>query len=165
MKNRILLLTALVLLLTLACAIPLSSPPQPPPVVVTQVIVVPADTATTVPIPPSIPQSLPSAMPLPSLTPLPTITSSPTPTATVIGIASATLIKNANCREGPSQAYKVVTSFFTGQVLEIVGRNPDLNNTWWQVKIPNSKSKCWISLTTAKAIGNFDNVPIIYPPY
>jgi len=162
MKNKILLLIALVLLLTIACTIGIdSAPPPQPPAVVTQVIVVPADTA----IPPAASPSLPSATPLPSLTPLPTITSSPTPTATLIGIASATLIKNANCREGPSQTYKVVTSFLTGQVLEIVGRNPDLDNTWWQVKIPGTNSKCWISLTIAQATGNFDDLPIIKPPY
>jgi uncharacterized protein YgiM (DUF1202 family) len=166
MKNINVIVAALVLTLTLACAIPLSSPPQPQPspIVVTQVIVVPADTATTAPILPTDTQSPPSVTPLPSLTPLPTITptnpASPTPT-----VPTATLIKNANCRHGPSQIYEVVTSFLKGQALEIVGRNEDLSNTWWQVKIPNSRSKCWISLTTAQATGNMDDIPIIYPPY
>jgi hypothetical protein len=153
----------LVLFLLISCLLSscfLTPNPPPPPAVVTQIVVIPADTATTVPPPPL----LPSVTPLPSLTPLPTFT----PTSTVTSTPSApvaTLIKNANCRKGPSQSYNEVTSFFAGQVLEIVGRNEGLDNTWWLVKIPNSRSKCWISLVTAQATGNMDDIPIIYPPY
>ena len=78
---------------------------------------------------------------------------------------SARLVKDANCRAGPSTAYDVVTSFSKGQVLQIVGRNPDLKNTWWLVVIPGTNSKCWISLVTAQATGDFDSLPIIHPPY
>ena len=163
MQRKPILILACVLIITLACTIDLGNATQPPPVV-TQVIILPADTATTAPIQPTA-EIPPAASPLPSITPLPTLTSSPVPSATLPGIASATLIKNANCRAGPGQAYEVITSFFSGQVLEITGRNPDLDNTWWQVKIPGTNSKCWISLTTAQASGNFDDIPTIYPPY
>ncbi len=162
MKRKTSIVVAIVLLLTLACGIPVANPPPPTSAVVTQIVILPA--ATTAPLQPTA-QIPPVTTPLPSLTPSPTFTSSPTPTATIIGIASATLIKNANCRKGPGQSYDVVTSFFAGQVLEIVGRNPDPTNTWWQVKIPGTNSKCWISLTTAQATGNFDAVPTVSPPY
>ena len=165
MKTRT-IFVVLICALMASCTAQPANPPQPP-VVITQIVVVPPDTATTTTAPnlPATPLPLPSATPLPSLTPLPTLT--PTnPASATPTVPTATLIKNANCRKGPSQAYEVVTSFLKGQVLEIVGRNDDLSNTWWQVKIPGSKkSKCWISLTTAQATGNMDDIPTIYPPY
>jgi hypothetical protein len=167
MQRKFVPILAFVLISTLACQIYLVDTPPP---AATQVIVVPANTATNMPIQPTQPipppeQSLPT--PYPTYTPFPTWTSAPPPaTATLPGIASATLIKNAMCRKGPSQAYDAVTSFYTGQVLEIVGRSPDVNNTWWLVIIPGTRSStCWISLVTAQAVGNFDDIPFIYPPY
>jgi hypothetical protein len=97
----------------------------------------------------------------PTATPHPTVT----PTNTAIPPFIEPLIKNAMCRAGPGTAYDDITSFYSGQVLEIVGRNPDINNTWWLVVIPNTRSTCWISLVTAQATGNFDDIPFIYPPY
>jgi len=52
-----------------------------------------------------------------------------------------------------------------GQIVDIVGRNPDFSNTWWLVIIPGTNSTCWISLVTAQASGDFDSIPIIFPPY
>ena len=168
MKLRNLSVSALAIFVTLACTIQLfnAPAPSPQPVLLTRVVIVPTD---TIPAQPTDIPAQPTYTPLPTFTPYPTI---PPPTASNIPptsppqfAVSATLIKNANCRAGPSQAYLVVTSFFSGQVLEIVGRNPDFNNTWWQVVIPGTYSTCWISLTTAQASGNFDDLPIVYPPY
>jgi uncharacterized protein YgiM (DUF1202 family) len=169
MKTKTLLLAVTALIVSLACTITLfDTPPSPTPVASftpvassTQAIILPADTETLPP-PPITEPPQPTYTPLPTFTPYPTI---PPPTSAPQFAVSATLIKNANCRQGPSQAYEVVTSFFAGQVLEIVGRNPDFSNTWWQVVIPGTHSTCWISLTTAQATGNFDDLPIIYPPY
>jgi SH3-like domain-containing protein len=99
-----------------------------------------------------------------TLTPTQTLsrTATASPTTTLSGPA-ATFIKNANCRQGPSTSYEVVTSFLAGQTVEIVGRNPDFDNTWWYVKIPGSNGKCWVSLTTAQAYGDFDAIPTVKP--
>jgi hypothetical protein len=169
MKTKILLLVVATLIVNLACTITLfDTPPSPTAVAsatpvpsATQAIILPADTETLPP-PPIDEPPQPTYTPFPTLTPYPTV---PPPPEAPQFDTSATLIKNANCRQGPSQAYEAVTSFYSGQVLEIVGRNDDLSNTWWLVMIPNTQSACWISLTTALATGNFDDVPIIYPPY
>jgi uncharacterized protein YgiM (DUF1202 family) len=157
MNQRLVIVLSILLLATLACGFPGVSAPTPT-AAVTQIIVVIENTPT--------PFVEPSATPTepPTQTPLPTSTLFPTATATP-NYPYATFIKNANCRSGPSQAYEVVTSFLSGQTVEIVGRNPDYDNTWWLVKIPNSNSKCWVSLTTAQAYGDFDAIPTVSPPY
>lgn len=157
MNQKSIIALSILLLAAFACGFPgVSGPTQTP--AVTQIIVVIENTTTTV-VEPTIPPT-----PLPTQTPLPTATPAPTNTPTP-GYPYATFIKNANCRSGPSQTYEVVTSFLAGQTVEIVGRNPDYDNTWWQVKIPDSNKKCWVSLTTAQAYGDFDAIPTVSPPY
>jgi uncharacterized protein YgiM (DUF1202 family) len=75
----------------------------------------------------------------------------------------ATFIKDTNCRQGPGTQYDVETSFFNGETVQIVGRNPDFDNTWWYVVIPATGGKCWVSLTTAQASGDFDAIPTVAP--
>jgi SH3-like domain-containing protein len=138
----------------------------PTPVVITQVVVVPnqQEQQEQVPIQASPTLPLPT-VPLATDTPIATTTTASTattaPTATLSG-PTATFIKDANCRNGPGTAYPVVTSFFKGETVQIVGRNPNFNNTWWYVNIP-SGGRCWVSLTTAEAYGNFDDIPTVVP--
>jgi len=150
-----------------ACNLPSSALPSPtlsarPPLAtqfpVASPVILPTLTAT---------ESLPTAQ-QPSLTLPPSIVPSATTTATLIPTSTlsgptATFIKNANCREGPSQSYEVVTSFFSGQTVQIIGRNPDFDNTWWYVLIPGTNGKCWVSLTTAQAEGDFGSIPTVVP--
>jgi uncharacterized protein YgiM (DUF1202 family) len=139
----------------LACGVATSQPSAP--VIVTQVVVVPnvvESTQVTL-----VETPLP-ASPAPTETPQATATVSPT--ATLSGPV-ATFIKNANCRQGPGTQYETVTSFLAGQTVEIVGRNPDYDNTWWYVKIPDNNGNCWVSLTTAQASGDFDEIPTKKP--
>lgn len=157
MNRKIVVVLSAVLLAALACSIPGVAAPTPT-AAVTQIIVVIENTPTATVEPTIPPTQAPTNTPLPTLTPPPTFT--PTPV-----YPYATFIKNANCRSGPSQTYEVVASFLAGQTVEIVGRNPDYDNTWWQVKIPNSSKKCWVSLTTAQAYGDFDAIPTVSPPY
>ncbi len=171
MNRKILMLSALFLPTSLACAITLFGTPAPPPSPqsVTQIVVIPADTSTLAPPTATTEQNnLPAAQVLSTFTAAPTAsptsTASPSSTPAFTGPV-AKLIKDANCRKGPATSFDVVTSFLSGQVLQIVGRNPDLNNTWWQVLIPGTNSKCWISFVTAQATGDFDSIPIIHPPY
>ena len=157
---------ALVVLLAgmLACAVPAGMTPTP--VVITQVVVVPNEqeqvqASPTLPLPTVSPPTVPP--PTFTLAPVETAVSTATtvPAATLSGPV-ATFIKNANCREGPGSQYDVVMSFFEGETVQIVGRNPDYNNTWWYVVIP-SGGKCWVSLTTAQAYGDFDAIPTVKP--
>ena len=148
----------------LACSMPEGTPPTP--VVVTHVVVLPNEGEPTQP--PAPPPSSPS-IPLPTITAQPVDTATSTVTATITATATATLsgptatfIKNANCRNGPGTKYEVVTSYFAGQTVQIVGRNPDFDNTWWLIKMPTG-GKCWVSLTTAEASGDFDAIPTVIP--
>ena len=163
MNQKTILALIVLLASTLACVIPAGNPPTP--VVITQVVVVPPN---TVPVQPSPLPPVPSpALALPTVTQqsLALSTSTATTTVTITATLSgptATFIKNANCRAGPGTGYDVVTSYFAGQTVEIVGRNPDFNNTWWQIKMPTG-GKCWVSFSTAQASGDFDTIPTAKP--
>lgn len=101
--------------------------------------------------------------PTPSNTPTPTDTPTPTPTKTPIPCPpKLNVIKNAFCREGPSQVYEVITGFEIGEVLQVEGRIK--NETWWWVLIPNSSGHCWISDVTVEVIGEASCVAIKTPP-
>ena len=157
MNRNVIISLSVLLAGMLACAVPPGMTPTP--VVVTQVVVVPNEqvqASPTLPLP---------TVPPPTFTLVPTGTATNTetvtPTATVSG-PTITFIKDANCRNGPGTKYDVVTSYFKGQTLQIVGRNPDFDNTWWYIKMPTG-GKCWVSLATGQAYGDFDDIPTITP--
>ena len=161
--NKNVIVSLLVLLAgTLACAVQGGTPPTP--VVITQVVVVPneqAQASPTLPLPTVAPPTISVVTDAPVATATQASTATTAPTATLSG-PTATFIKDANCRSGPSTSYPDVTSFFKGETVRIVGRNPNFNNTWWYVEIP-SGGKCWVSLTTAQAYGDFDAIPTVIP--
>ena len=167
--NKNIIISIVVLLAgALSCAAPVGITPTP--IVITQVVVVPNEqeqqqqvqASPTLPLP-TVPldTDTPASTATLASTSTPVGTSTNTPTATLSGPV-ATFIKDANCRSGPSTADPVVTSFFKGETVQIVGRNPNFNNTWWYVAIP-SGGKCWVSLTTAQASGDFDAIPTVKP--
>ena len=82
-----------------------------------------------------------------TLTPSPTTSSGPTITFTV----------PANCREGGSTAYEVVTAFEAGTTLPIQGRNAD--TTWFWVPVPGG-GICAVSGSTGTLQGPYQQVPI-----
>ena len=143
----------------LACAIPSGSAPTP--AVVTQVVVIPGEQEQPSPTLPPPTDPLPTLTYTPVLTDTPVSTATITPTATMSGPV-VTLIKDANCRNGPGTTYDVITSYFKGETLQIVGRNSDFGNTWWYIKMPTG-GECWISLVAGQAYGSFDDIPIVYP--
>jgi len=161
--NRNIIVSIVVLLAgILACAVPPGMTPTP--VVVTQVVVVPNEQVQASPtlLLPTVPlPTIPLATDTLVSTATPVSTATTTPTATLSG-PIITFIKDANCRNGPGTKYDVVTSYFKGQTLQIVGRNPDFNNTWWQVNMPTG-GKCWVSLATGQAYGDFSDIPIVKP--
>jgi hypothetical protein len=164
-RNAIFALVAL-LAGMLACAVPAGMTPTP--VVITQIVVVPNEqepvqASPTLPLPTLPPPTV--SPPTFTLAPMNTntavSTTTPVPIATLSGPV-AIFVKEANCRAGPGTGYEVVTSVFKGDAVQIVGRNPNYNNTWWYIIIP-SGGKCWVSLTTAQAYGDFDAIPTVKP--
>ena len=89
-----------------------------------------------------------------------TTTSSPTPS-----VPTALFLMNANCRAKPDKDSEALMSFLEDETSEILGRSEDMDNTWWYVKMPDSKYKCWVSTITVQVIGNYDDIPTIHPPY
>ncbi|HEY3310073.1 MAG TPA: glycosyltransferase [Anaerolineales bacterium] len=77
-----------------------------------------------------------------------------TPIATVA-------VDSANCRKKPRGGDNKVALFYRGQKLEVVGRNADLTNTWWYVKVPNSDAHCWLWGLSTTITGSVDKLPII----
>jgi cellulose synthase/poly-beta-1,6-N-acetylglucosamine synthase-like glycosyltransferase len=76
--------------------------------------------------------------------------------------ATATIkVESANCRSRPRGGGDIVTILYQGQEVEIVGRNADLSNPWWYVKIPNLSGNCWLWGMTTTMTGNLDKIPII----
>ena len=58
-------------------------------------------------------------------------------------------VNSANCRSRPRGGAEKLALFYSGQQLEIIGKNADLSNPWWYVKIPDSTENCWLWGMTA----------------
>ena len=155
MKSKLIFTLIVPALILLSCNLPTQEIGTPPA----------ADAAPDTPAAQGIPPIESVAPPsTPTMTPAPTHTStatlSPTPS-----VPTALFLMNANCRSKPDKNSAALMSFLKGESAEIVGRNDELDNTWWHVKIPNSNDKCWVSTITAEVIGSYDDIPTIPPPY
>lgn len=156
MKNKLRFAFVLLVFTSLTCNLPSqATEPAPAAVNTAEAIpetdeVLPAATATT-PAPPTL-----------TLAPTFTATASASPTPSV---PTALFVMNANCRSKPDKNSDALMSFLKGESAEIVGRNDELDNTWWYVKMPSSTYKCWVSTITADVIGSYDDIPTIPPPY
>jgi hypothetical protein len=157
MKTQIQFLLILFISISMACTLPTQTVV---PLTATQGISSGSVPATSAPFSTETATIQPSAIstPTPSFTPTSTLT--PTP-----NVPTALFIMNANCRSGPNKTKDAVISFIKGDRAQILGRNNELDNTWWLVKIPNSKGKCWVSTVTVNVIGSYDDIPTIPPPY
>ena len=85
----------------------------------------------------------------------------PAPTLAASGATATVTVESANCRDRPRPGGDRVTYVYKGQVLEIVGKNADLVNPWWYVKLPDSKNYCWLWGMTSTLTGSADEIPII----
>jgi hypothetical protein len=101
-------------------------------------------------------------------TPVPDAPNAATATAAIvpdvpnITVATAMVtVQSANCRARPLGGAERITIFYKNQALEIVGRNEDLTNPWWYVKIPDTDAHCWLWSMTATMTGNIDEIPIV----
>jgi hypothetical protein len=70
-------------------------------------------------------------------------------------------VESANCRAKPRGNAEKITILYKGQQAEIVGRNDDLKNPWWYIKIPNLSGNCWLWGMTAKMTGAVEQIPIV----
>jgi hypothetical protein len=75
------------------------------------------------------------------------------------GPPTARLLRNSNCRSGPSIEYRSLTTLFQGLEVPIDGRN--LDSSWWWVRIPNSTNHCWLAKENVLTSGNTGKVPIV----
>jgi hypothetical protein len=76
------------------------------------------------------------------------------------GIATIT-VESANCRERPTGGADRVTYLYKGQQVEVLGRNGDLANPWWYIRIPDQSGYCWLWGMTTTLNGNVDEIPIV----
>lgn len=155
MKSKLLFTLIAPTLILLSCNLPTQEIETPPA----------AEAAPGIPTVQGIPPTESFAPPATS-----TMTPAPTNTATTMlsptsSVPTALFLMNANCRSKPEKTSVALMSFLNGESAEIVGRNNELDNTWWFVKIPNSNDKCWVSTITAQVIGSYDDIPTIPPPY
>lgn len=129
------------ILAMLACSIPGQSaevaPPTTEPTTVVYVVIEPTATATI------------------AVTETPAFTLTPTLPPEV------TLLKNSNCRIGPSEFYYIADQISKDKVLPVVGRNED--GSWWQV-INATNRECWIFNENTQANSDFTAVPIKEAP-
>jgi len=74
----------------------------------------------------------------------------------------ATAIRDANCREGPSEVYEVVGYLMQGQSAEIEGRNAESN--WWYLRPPDESSACWVWGGLVETTCDTEGLPVIPAP-
>jgi hypothetical protein len=96
----------------------------------------------------------------------PAATAAPPPAIEIPGLggttATATItVESANCRDRPRGNADRVTFLYKDQELEIVGKNNDLLNPWWYVKLPDSDEHCWLWGMTATTTGPVEDLPIL----
>ncbi len=103
----------------------------------------------------------PGATANPVLTTGPGTPEVPTPTLGATGATATVTTSSANCRERPRPGGGRVTYVYKGQVFEVVGRNADLVNPWWYVKIPDAGVNCWLWSNTATLTGNANEIPVV----
>jgi len=105
---------------------------------------------------------LPTPVVSPTPVSTPTLVPSPTPVVSPTSVLPmARFIQNANCRRGPGTRYFVVTSFFEGFEIELIGRSEPGLPLWWLV---GENWRCWVSDVTIERLGAVDLLPIVLAP-
>ncbi len=99
-----------------------------------------------------------------------TLTETATPTLTPTQISTAILeipiisvSIPTNCRNGPGKVYVMVGALLVGQTAQIFGRDP--TNNYWYIRNPNlSPEFCWVWGAYATLTGPVLLLPIFTPP-
>lgn len=164
--NPILLSVAVLLIASLACALPGATPTPEQNFIGTMVaqtvaagLTQSAPTVTPIGVGPSptITQTFaPTFTPTSTLTPTPIFTS--TPLVPKVSVSVPT-----NCRVGPGKIYDRVGALLVGETAEVVGRDPTGN--YWYIRNPDQPNDfCWLWGEYATVTGNFTALPIFTPP-
>lgn len=181
---RPIVVMSMLVLLALACEIPMASAPavnSPTQVPVEAIYTSAAQTLAaqlTQNAPPVIPPTatLPAEQPavvdtvaVPTVTFTPilftaTETPSPTPPFTPTPLMpTITAQQNTNCRKGPGPAYERVGALMIGQTSIVYGRNS--SSTWWYIENPERKGTyCWVWGGSTTVSGAASSLPVFTPP-
>jgi hypothetical protein len=167
-NHRIYLPATILLIASLACALPsglVTPDPNALSTAVAQTLV--AGLTQT------IPEMLSSAtqeftptitftMEPPTLTSTATSTLTQTPTST-LEIPMVSVSVPTNCRNGPGKVYVMVGALLVGQAAQVYGRDPTSN--YWYIRNPDSDAGfCWVWGEYATLTGPFLLLPIYTPP-
>ena len=90
----------------------------------------------------------------------PIATMSPTLPSTASALARVK-VDSANCRDKPRGNGDRVTILYRDQQVEVLGRNDDLANPWWFIKIPEEDGNCWLWGMTTEMTGTLEEIPIV----
>jgi hypothetical protein len=102
----------------------------------------------------------PGAVPTPTAISL-TDAAPATPALAATGATATITVDSANCRVKPRGNAERVTFLYRDQQVEIVGRNEDVVNPWWYIRVPESSEHCWLWGMTATLTGTVDEIPIV----
>ncbi len=141
----------LLLLMALACNLPGAQHPPATPPLENQVATIAALTLQAVQ---TRILNTPT-LPPPSPPPTPTITPTYSPPRLEIKASS-------ECRNGPGQEFKIVTTLQAGERVEIVGKHP--SEDYWVVKNPRGSGTCWVQGQNATPTGSHWTAPTVSPP-
>ncbi|HSK67615.1 MAG TPA: SH3 domain-containing protein, partial [Anaerolineales bacterium] len=108
-----------------------------------------------------LPEQVMGREPAPATSP-PDANATAEPTLPTTASALATVkVDSANCRDKPRGNADRVTILYRDQEVEILGRNEDLANPWWYIKIPDDGGNCWLWGMTTDMTGTLEEIPIV----
>ncbi len=99
---------------------------------------------------------------LPSNTPTAEPTSTPLPSPTAISptpVLASLITADTSCRQGPGENYPGASYLTAGEMVTIVGRNPEA--TWWLVQKEDGTQICWAPAEVISVEGEFMSVAIM----
>jgi SH3 domain-containing protein len=103
-------------------------------------------------------QGLPTSAGLIAETPT---SASPVPPTPTFSRPILYINQNANCREGPGNNYKVVTSFTAGTSVDMLAK--DSADSYWVIQIPGGTDTCWVAAEFASPGGDYQGLPEVTP--
>lgn len=127
------------------------------PVISNTDMTVPTDTPIPSPTSTSTITSSPTITSSSTITNTPTITDTPTITLTpTFDFPDGVVVEQSNCRYGPATAYLFAAGLYTGDKVEIWGRNN--SGTWLWVQPETVQYQCWVAASQLIITGDIFSV-------